>query len=225
MSEDYDRLSPLGEEQARKLGEFWVRHRIQFDFCFHGPANRHIRTLEIASEYVRQAGLHWPREQMIPELDEFDAFRMMQFLTPRLVESDPEVRRLNDEFEANRNTPDAGRLLQKLFEAVSRSWCSGVHDVPELESWTQFQARIQSGVDRIRKVAEQGRNVVAISSGGPIAATVAQALGLPPLTAVEFVWLSRNGSFSEFLFSGERFSMHSFNSIPHLDDRRLLTYR
>ena len=43
-----------------------------------------------------------------------------------------------------------------------------------------------------------------------------------PLAAIEFVWLARNCSFAEFLFSGDRFSMHSFNSIPHLDDRRLL---
>jgi len=225
MAEDYDRLSPLGEEQARKLGEFWVRHRIQFDLCFHGPAKRHKQTLEIASDYVRQAGLSWPDSEMVPELDEFDAFRMMQMLTPKLVKSDPEVRRLSEVFEANRHTPEAGRLLQKLFEAVSRNWCSGAHDTPELESWTQFRTRIQTGIDRIRKMSEQSRNVVAISSGGPIAATVAHVLDLAPATAIEFVWLSRNGSFSEFLFSGERFSMHSFNSIPHLDDRSLLTYR
>src|SRR6188472_3091080 len=85
MAEDYDRLSPLGEEQARKLGEFWVRHRIQFDLCFHGPAKRHRQTLEIASDYVRQAGLSWPDSEMVRELDEFDAFRMMQMLTPKLV--------------------------------------------------------------------------------------------------------------------------------------------
>ena len=78
-----------------KLGEFWVRHRIQFDLCFHGPAKRHKQTLEIASEHVRQAGLSWPESQAVPELDEFDAFRMMQLLTPKLVESDPEVQRLS----------------------------------------------------------------------------------------------------------------------------------
>ena len=42
MSEDYDRLSAIGEEQAIKLGEFWVRHEIRFDACFHGPAQRHV---------------------------------------------------------------------------------------------------------------------------------------------------------------------------------------
>jgi broad specificity phosphatase PhoE len=225
MSEDYDRLSELGEEQSRKLGDFWVRHELTFDICFHGPARRHIRTTEIASEVVKAAGLSWPEAHVLPELDEFDAFRMMQLYVPHLVEIDPEVRALNEEFRSNQHTPEAGRMLQKLFEAVSRKWSSGSHDLPDIESWASFRTRVKAGVDRIREIAGRGRNVVAITSGGPIAATVAAALHLNPLTAIEFVWLSRNCSFSEFLYSGDRFSMHSFNSIPHLDDRRLVTYR
>jgi broad specificity phosphatase PhoE len=225
MSEDYDQLSTLGEEQAAKLGDFWVKHRIEFDACFHGPAKRHIRTAEIAGDRVRAAGLRWPDSQVMREIDEFDAFRMMQLLMPRVVESNPKVRRLHDEFLANRHTPEAGRLLQKLFEAAARVWCSGGYEVADVETWENFRARVQTGIENIRRTAGKGRNIVAISSGGPIAATVAQALSLEPLTAIEFVWLSRNISFSEFLFSGDRFSLHSFNSIPHLDDRRLLTYR
>ena len=77
MSEDYDRLSPIGEEQARKLGEFWVRHRIQFDVCFHGPARRHTRTAEIAAE-CREGRFVLAGSEMVPDLDEFDAFRMVR---------------------------------------------------------------------------------------------------------------------------------------------------
>ena len=32
-------------------------------------------------------------------------------------------------FMANRHTPEGGRSLQKLFEAVARSWCSGQYDI------------------------------------------------------------------------------------------------
>jgi broad specificity phosphatase PhoE len=225
MSEDYDRLSELGEEQSRRLGEFWVRHEIVFDACFSGPARRHTATVEIASDVVRSSGLPWPTVHVIPELDEFDAFRVARVLLPLLLECDPEIRRLNEVFEANRNTPDAGRLLQKLFEAVSRSWCSGAFDIPDLESWAQFRARVQAAIDGIREVTNRGQNVAVITSGGVIAATISRVLDLTPERAIEFVWLTRNGSFSEFLFSGERFSMHSHNSIPHFDERRLLTYR
>jgi broad specificity phosphatase PhoE len=225
MAEDYDRLSPLGEEQARKLGEFWVRHGIGFDLCYHGPAKRHRRTAEIAAECIVAAGLPWPEMRALPELDEFDAFRVMQVMTPRLIEADPVIREMNDDFRRNQQSPEAGRKLQKLFEAVSRHWCSGEFDMPEVESWSQFRARVQSGVAQMRTEAGSGKNVVAITSGGPISATVADVMKLTPLVAIELLWLSRNCSFSEFLFSGDRYSMHSFNSIPHFDDRRLLTYR
>lgn len=225
MSEDYDRLSTIGEEQAIKLGEFWVRHEIQFDACFQGPAQRHARTAEIAADVVKAAGLPWPEAEIIEDVDEFDAFRLARLLAPRLVEVDPGIRKLNDDFIANRHTPEGGRSLQKLFEAVARMWSSGQYDSPDFESWSHFRGRVQRAVERIRQTCAGGRNVVVITSGGPIAATVAQALDLDPLAAIEFVWLARNCSFAEFLFSGDRFSMHSFNSIPHLDDRRLLTYR
>lgn len=225
MAEDYDRLSALGEEQARKLGEFWVRHQIVLDACFSGPAKRHIRTMEIAADVVKAAGLPWPEPQTVGEVDEFDAFTVARVLTPRMVEVDPEIRRLNENFQANRTTPEGGRALQKLFEAVAKSWCTGAYDVPEVESWEQFRARVRKGINGIRAATRGGKNVAVLTSGGPIAATVADVLGLPSPAAIEFVWLSRNCSFSEFLFSGERFSMHSFNSIPHLDERRLLTYR
>jgi broad specificity phosphatase PhoE len=225
MKEDYDQLSHLGEEQARKLGDFWIRHGITFDLCFHGPAKRHRKTAEIAAEVVRAAGLPWPDLQCVPELDEFDAFRVMQLMVPVLVEADPEIRSMNEDFRANERSPEAGRKLQKLFEAVSRHWCSGEFDMPEVESWTQFQSRVRSGVETIRNAAGAGKNVVAITSGGPISATVADVMNLQPLVAIELLWLSRNCSYSEFLFAPGRYSMHSFNSIPHLDERRLLTYR
>ncbi len=38
-------------------------------------------------------------------------------------------------------------------------------------------------------------------------------------------WMSRNCSFSEFLPSGDRLTLSSYNSFPHLDDDALLTYR
>ena len=123
MSEDYDRLSAIGEEQAIKLGEFWVRHEIRFDACFHGPAKRHSRTADIAAEVVKAAGLPWPETEIIEDVDEFDAFRLARLLTPRLVEVDPEIRKLNDDFMATRHTPEGG---SNTMSSSSRYFTSAV---------------------------------------------------------------------------------------------------
>lgn len=225
MEVDYDRLSPLGEEQARRLGHFWSRHRIVFAQVFHGPAKRHIRTMEIAGEIVRGAGLPWPEPTLIPDLDEFDAYMVQKRMLPVLIEKDERVRQLEGEFRQYQHSPEAGRLLQKLFEEVARHWSSGRFDMPEVETWSQFRRRISQALDQIRAAAGPSSNTAVFTSGGPIAATVAQVLDLPPEKAIEFVWLSRNCSYAQFLFSGERFSMHAFNAIPHFDDLSMLTYR
>ncbi|HYP13128.1 MAG TPA: histidine phosphatase family protein [Bryobacteraceae bacterium] len=225
MSEEYDKLSRLGEEQSRRLGQFWARHQITFDRVFCGPAQRHIRTMEIAADQVRKAGLPWPEPEALGELDEFDAYQVMKRFVPVLIERDPSVRELWAEFTAGQQSPEAGRLLQKTFEEVARHWSYGEINVPEVETWQQFRERIGRALDRIRERTGKGAWSVAFTSGGPIAATVSHVLELAPKKAIELLWLSRNCSWSEFYFSGDRFSMGAFNAFPHLDQRELLTYR
>jgi broad specificity phosphatase PhoE len=222
MQEDYDRLSPLGEEQSRKLGEYFARHRIRVDRVFHGPAKRHAGSMSIAASV---AGVDWPEGEVVPEFDEFDAYTVMKAVVPVMVQRDPVIRDLNAEFRAKQQSPEGGRVLQKLFEEVARRWCTGVFDTPDVETWAQFRQRIGGAVDRLRASAAPSSHTVVFTSAGPIAATVAYALNLTDEKAIEFVWLSRNCSYAQFLFSGDRFSMHAFNAIPHLDDLALFTYR
>jgi broad specificity phosphatase PhoE len=74
-------------------------------------------------------------------------------------------------------------------------------------------------------VREAGGNAVIFSSGGVMAATVRLALDLSAARTLELSWTPRNASYSEFLFSGERFSLSTFNAFPHLDSAELLTLR
>jgi broad specificity phosphatase PhoE len=181
--------------------------------------------MEIAGSVVKAAGLPWPDPQEVTDLDEFDAFTMMRVMAPVLIDIDPEIRMLSQAFEENRDTPEAGRLLQKFFEAACRKWASGDVETPPVETWAQFRQRIGNSIDNLRRTAEPSTSTVAFTSGGPIAATIGFVLDLTAAKAIEFVWLSRNCSWTQFLHSGERFSMHSFNAIPHLDDLSLFSYR
>lgn len=225
MEADYDKLSALGQEQARRLGRYWAKHRIIFDRVVHGPAKRHRHTMELAAQEVVSAGLPFPEPVLVPEFDEFDAYTMMKVMLPVLIGSDDEIRRLNQEFQAQQHSPEAGRLLQKLFEEVARHWSTGEFETSGVETWAEFRARVRRAVDHLRQTAEPSTSTVIFTSGGPIAATMGHVLDLPSQRAIEFVWLSRNASYSQFLFSGQRFSLHAFNSIPHLETLDLFTYR
>jgi hypothetical protein len=52
-----------------------------------------------------------------------------------------------------------------------------------------------------------------------------RALNLSPQDTLRVTWMSRNCSYSEFIFSGARFTLSAFNAFPHLDDPSMLTYR
>src|SRR5438477_487415 len=50
-------------------------------------------------------------------------------------------------------------------------------------------------------------------------------LAVADRTALELHWRLRNGSLTEFAFTRDRFTLDSFNAVPHLEDTSLLTYR
>lgn len=226
MQADYDRLSALGEEQAQRLGRYWASKNIIFDRVCHGPANRHVRTAEIVAGEYAAAGLPWPKPLCIPEFDEIDAGFLMKSHLPVLAERDEKVRLLNEAFQNGMDRPEAGELLQTLFEEVALHWCRGTVQVDGMECWEEFRSRVARGIEKARKgVEEEDKSIVVFTSGGPISAAMAHALELKPEKALEFIWMTRNGSFTEFLASNGRFSLSAYNSFPHLDEAFLLSYR
>ena len=69
------------------------------------------------------------------------------------------------------------------------------------------------------------RRVAVFTSGGPIGLAVQFAMKAPDRSFLEINWRVRNTSVTEFVFDRERVTLDSFNSIAHLADRALWTYR
>ena len=62
------------------------------------------------------------------------------------------------------------------------------------------------------------------TSGGVIGTAVRLALDAPDRMALEVNWRVRNCSLTEFVFTKDRFTLDSFNALPHLEDPALWTY-
>jgi len=88
-----------------------------------------------------------------------------------------------------------------------------------------FCRRVGGALEEVRNHGTKSANVVVFTSAGPTAVAMKAALGLSPLATLELSWLVRNCACSEFLFSGGRFSLLSFNAVPHLTQPELVTYR
>ena len=221
-----DRLSPLGWEQARLLGRYWIARGARFDAVFHGTLRRQRETCEAVAEEHERAGHDFPKAVVVPGLDEYGTQDLVSVIAPRLAESDAEFAPLWNAWQSDRQAPNRNRRFQLMFEALVSQWVEGRLDEPGLEPWEEFRLRAESALLQIRRSGGRGRRLAAFTSGGPIGVAVQCCLRAPSMAALAINWRVRNSSLTSFLFSGSRFSLDGFNEVPHLSGTpELVTFR
>jgi broad specificity phosphatase PhoE len=117
--------------------------------------------------------------------------------------------------------PD-NRAFQTHFQPMMEQWLAGLSE--GAEPWIAFRERILRALRAIQQ-GPSNRSVALFTSGGPIGVLVQTALHAPDRSFLEINWRVRNCSITEFVFSRDRFSLDSFNAIPHLTDPKLRTFR
>jgi broad specificity phosphatase PhoE len=225
FADDYDRLTPLGEQQSRLLGEYWVCRGILFDEVYTGPRSRQQRSAEVTGEVMRAAGLAWPDPVVVDGLDEFDLDGILHRLAPDLSRQDAAFATLLERFRQSHGDPDRVRTFQTMFEALLLHWQSTPAAELVLESWATFRARVERTLRQIVERPGRSRRAVLFTSGGIIGTATAWALAAPDRTALELSWRLRNSALTEFIFTQNRLTVDSFNGVPHLEDSALWTYR
>ena len=219
FEENYDRLSTLGEKQALLLGEEWKRRGVQFHRVFTGPRVRQKATAELAAE---AGGLPPPVE--LADLDEMGVEPLFQQHMPELFSRHAHLQALGDAMLMADGNAARARSFARLFEAVLRLWIRGEVRGFGVEPWLEFRARVRRVLAAVRENA-RGQRIAVFTSAGPVAGAVQLALGADDDTTLALAFRVRNSSVSEFLFSGDRFSLASFNETPHLEDAALITVR
>ena len=224
-SDDYDRLSPTGEAQARRLGDYWLRQAEVFDEVYVGPRRRQQQTADLVGAGYRSAGRPWPEPVVLPELDEYDLEGLMGRLAPALARQDRGFEELRAAHSRSAGESERARSFQRMFETLLTHWQGVLSDGAEVESWPAFRDRVRRGLGRITDRPGQGRRVAAFTSGGFIGTAVGLALGVSDRTCLELNWRLRNGSLTRLLFTPGRLTLDDFNTLPHLQDPAELTYR
>lgn len=219
---DTDRLSPLGEDQARAVGAYLLASGMLPSRVVHGPLLRQTRTAELAAQ---AAGDGWPAPQTLPGLAEYDGDGLFRLLAPKLAEQNPEFAALSREAQERREFPDRNRSFQKLMEALLESYLLGQISDPQVESWADFQARVRAATADILASVNgstvtgntvAGNTVLAFTSGGVIGSVVAGVLGAPDTAALKLNWRVRNASVTRLTFGSGRVSLDTFNETSHL---------
>ncbi len=118
-------------------------------------------------------------------------------------------------------------LYYRVYRRVTIRWARGeLERLPDggLEDWPVFRRRADAAVGRLVDGDGRGRMVLAFTSAGPVGVAVGRALDLSDEAVLRLSWVVRNCALTEFLFSGEQFSLDSFNGLPHLTDPRLQSW-
>ncbi len=223
--DDYDKLSPLGEEQARLVGAYWAHHGVQFDCIVSGPLARQRRSAELAGQAYVECGGTWPSLTIIDTLSEMPVEALSKRFMPRLCMEEPAVLDLMQRFGESTDRAERERIFQKAFERLLILWAQCTYQHPEIETFQEFTNRVRSAYESLMGSGQNGQRIAVFTSGGPTAVAMHMALQTSFETTLELVWQVRNAAFTEFMFTQGRFTLNSFNTIPHLTEPRLWTYR
>jgi broad specificity phosphatase PhoE len=225
LERNYDKLCENGEAQARLLGEYWSRRGVVFGSVYSGPRARQLETARIVAEAYRSAGLFFLETVVMSEFDEYQAEAVLRECLPQLLQVNTEIKELHRAYKDSSESGDRRKTFQQLFEAVIAKWVAGEIVAPGIESWLEFCLRVERGLAQVVRDTPPTASAVVFTSAGTIGAAMRRALHLSGEDTLRVTWMSRNASFSEFLASGERFTLSTFNAHPHLDEDGLLTYR
>ncbi|MEM9012459.1 MAG: histidine phosphatase family protein [Pseudomonadota bacterium] len=189
---DYDKLSPLGHEQATWLGHYFEVHGMRFDRALRGSLRRHRETADgIASA---MGGFAVEEDARLNELNYGD---------------------LQEQFTAATGTdgPVDRPTFLSVFPEVFVAWEEG-RVGGSGESYDAFQARVDAAVDAA--LVPGGRTLI-VTSGGVIGATLRRVLGLSARAAADLLLNIHNASVHRLEHEGGQLRLSLFNASPHLD--------
>jgi len=226
FSEDYDKLSQHGEQQATQLGKFWKAQGKQLHEVYVGPCLRHRQTAEIA---LAASGCAVGDLVELPEFDEHQVDQLVIQHQQTLAEEFPELSGLVNNHKNASQRNEQAKSFQRLFEAVSGLWIAGKADRSGVETWLEFQQRVNRGIIEVlngkQRAQRSGRQVAVFSSVGPISIAFQRATECSDELAISTGWRLRNCSLTQAMFSADRFTLDTFNTLAHLPDQSDWTYR
>lgn len=213
LADDYDHLSPLGEDQARRLGAHLAAEGLRPDRVFVGPLRRQRNTAALAAQAAAAAGLPWPDAVELDELREHQGDQLLRQHLPALLLASPELAALARDAAAAPDDHERSRAVARLLDRALRRWAEGATG-DLIEPFSEFCDRVRRA---LQIATSGGRTVLAFTSAGVIGVAVGEILGASAMTSVELGMSAFHSSTTELLFTTHRVSLLRFNSTPHLD--------
>ncbi|WIY27049.1 histidine phosphatase family protein [Parasedimentitalea psychrophila] len=185
----YDKLSPLGHQQAAWLGDQLRDSAAHHPRVYCGTLIRHYETAQgmgAADNITRD-----------PRLNEMEYFSLAQLM----------------EQQHGLEIPTEREGFVQHLPAVFAAWAADEIDNPP-ESWGDFNSRVSSALTEISK--GDGPALV-VTSGGLIAIAMRHALGLDTKATARMALAIMNTSMHRLHPIGGHLCPVLFNAVPHLE--------
>lgn len=206
-AERYDELSGRGRAQAEAVGRHLAARGRRFTQVWIGPRERHRMTARHALEPL---GQDWqvPAE---PALDEFAEGQQILAAAER-----------RRGVKLRGEGAIVGRESVRFYVDEIEAWAERRAHIAGVPDPATFRATVAGWLARATAQTDAGQNLLAVTSGGVIAAVMAIVLDLPDARIAYFMRSVGNASLSEFAFSpGRGVSLVSYNVSAHLPDELL----
>jgi broad specificity phosphatase PhoE len=222
--DNYDVLSDLGHEQARRVGESFSNQQIEFSSIYSGTMRRQRHTAEIVRSVLSRSSAA-PEIVSHEQWNEFSLLSVYRAIADRLAQESPEFAGdFREMQEALRRDPHTTRgATGRCDAAVIRAWMSNRYPDYEGESWAGFRDRIKSCLPEIFTNGVDG-SVAVFTSATPIAILVGAALELSEEKLLSILGVIYNASVTVLRRYDDQLRLFSFNEVSHLS-KDLKTFR
>jgi broad specificity phosphatase PhoE len=205
---DYDCLSEVGREQARRLGDWLAAQGVRFHAVYSGALERQRLTAVAAG---------MPQPVVDERWNEFDLEGVYRGIAPQLAADDPEFRRQFAALDPNH------RHWTSCDIAIVKAWIEGRYRC-EGESWAGFCARVRDGLEALRTRHGPKEAVAVFTSATPMAIATALSLGVTDGTVMKLAGVTHNAALTTLRLAPDDLTLFLFNSVAHLPPE-LRTFR
>lgn len=205
-TDNYDRLSDKGRQQASLLGRYLSNRGIEFDGVMLGTLRRHRETLEAIGS---------PFSESIPvtettDLDEYNLRNIVKSWRDQTDCSDRGSRSIEEFYRV------AGSAL--------RAWSND--RLPRApDNWAVFRQRVRAVLEEL--AGSSAHRMLVVTSGGPISVFLQQTLKLTADVMVDLNLELANTGVTRLVVKKQARRLISFNSVAHLENSNqesLVTY-
>jgi broad specificity phosphatase PhoE len=205
---DYDVLSPVGELQAKVLGDELRRREIRVAAVWSGTLRRQLAT---AAACLPAAGVDLEVRQD-PRWNEYDHLGLVP------------------EGQAEAGSTDlaaSARRFQAALDGALSRWMAGDAPAGNTGTWVQFSGGAFDAAGEVFAGLPKGGAALVFTSAGLISALCARLLNLPPEGFLALNRTMANASVTKLVSGRSGVSLLSYNEHGHFEGqhRELLTYR